>query len=154
MKRLKLAIVFVTAYLSSTASLLAVNPDEMLRDPALEARARFISAQLRCLVCRNESIDVSDAELARDLRILVRRRLKAGETDEAVVNYIVSRYGEFVLLKPPFETKTIFLWGAPAVLFLVGCGALLVSVRRRKSKSLGTSLTAEEEARLRSIFNG
>ncbi len=97
----------------------AVNPDEVLADPSLEARARAISAELRCMVCQNQSIDDSNAELAKDLRLLVRERLTDGDTDEQVMNYIVSRYGEFVLLKPRFETKTILLWGAPLPCWLL-----------------------------------
>jgi len=125
----------------------------MLSEPTLEARARAISAQLRCLVCRNESIDVSDAELAKDLRMLVRRRLKRGEGDKEVINYIVSRYGEFVLLKPQFEAKTLLLWGIPGALLSLGCGLLLVSAWRRKDRSLGNRLTLEEETRLNRILD-
>ncbi|MGO6855885.1 cytochrome c-type biogenesis protein, partial [Rhizobium beringeri] len=91
----------------------AVNPDEVLADPALEARARALSAELRCMVCQNQSIDDTNADLAKDLRLLVRERITDGDSDEAVLNYIVSSYGEFVLLKPRFTVKTVLLWGAP-----------------------------------------
>ncbi|SEB92211.1 cytochrome c-type biogenesis protein CcmH [Nitratireductor aquibiodomus] len=98
----------------------AVQPDEVLDDPALEARARDLSAELRCMVCQNQSIDDSDAELARDLRVLVRDRLEAGDRDEEVIAYVVDRYGEFVLLKPRFSYRNALLWGAPVILLLFG----------------------------------
>lgn len=97
----------------------AVEPDEMLADPELEARAREISKDLRCVVCQNENIDESNAELARDLRLLVRERLKEGDTDEEVVQYVVDRYGDYVLLKPPFKAKTYALWFGPPVFLLI-----------------------------------
>jgi cytochrome c-type biogenesis protein CcmH len=153
MKLLQSAIMAMVVFVNSVNPVLAVNPDEMLFEPTLEARARAISAQLRCLVCRNESIDVSDAELAKDLRVLVRRRLKWGETDKEVITYIVSRYGEFVLLKPQFEAKTLLLWGIPGALLSLGCGLLLVSAWRRKDRSLGNRLTLEEETRLNRILD-
>ncbi len=99
---------------------LAVKPDEVLADPALEARARALSEGLRCMVCQNQSIDESDADLARDLRILVRQRLVAGDSDQQVMDYIVSRYGEFVLLKPRFNPRNALLWGTPVLLLLAG----------------------------------
>lgn len=116
MRRLLLA----SAFLLAAAPAFAVNPDEVLADPALEARARALSAELRCMVCQNQSIDDSNAELARDLRLLVRERLKNGDSDEAVIEYVVSRYGEFVLLNPRLRGETLLLWGAPIVLFLAG----------------------------------
>lgn len=131
----------------------AVNPDEVLADPALEARARALSAQLRCMVCQNQSIDDSNAELAKDLRLLVRERLENGDSDEAVIDYVVSRYGEFVLLKPRFETKTLILWGAPLLLFLAGASVMVVSARRRTGKEVGTNLTPEEQARLDAVLS-
>lgn len=130
----------------------AVNPDEVLRDPALEARARTISSELRCMVCQNQSIDDSNADLARDLRLLVRKRLGDGDTDQQVLDYIVSRYGEFVLLKPRFTEKTLVLWGAPIVLFVVGGFSLVVYARRRVGKPTGKPLTPEEEAQLDNIL--
>jgi cytochrome c-type biogenesis protein CcmH len=110
----------------------AVEPDEVLQDPALEARAREISEGLRCLVCQNQSIDDSEAPLAKDLRLLVRERLKAGDSDEQIVDFIVARYGEFVLLKPRFERHTALLWLAPIGLLCVGAITLGVALRRRR----------------------
>ncbi len=130
----------------------AVNPDEVLADPALEARARGLSAQLRCMVCQNQSIDDSNAELAKDLRLLVRERITNGDSDEAVIAYVVSRYGEFVLLNPRFETKTLILWGAPVVLLLAGAAAMLVAAGRRTGKVTGTALSADEQARLDAVL--
>src|SRR5690554_8189661 len=106
----------LTLLLALTPAALAVQPDEMLQDPVLEARARSISAELRCMVCQNQSIDDSDAELARDLRILVRDRLQSGATDEEVIGYVVSRYGEFVLLRPTMNMRNALLWGAPLLI--------------------------------------
>jgi cytochrome c-type biogenesis protein CcmH len=145
-------LVFVLLLLLSASPVFAVNPDEVLADPALEARARALSAQLRCMVCQNQSIDDSNAELAKDLRLLVRERIAAGDSDEAVITYLVSRYGEFVLLKPRFETKTLLLWGAPIVLLLAGAVAMIVSARRRSGKAMGTPLSDEERARLDAVL--
>ncbi|NLR95449.1 cytochrome c-type biogenesis protein CcmH [Rhizobium sp. P38BS-XIX] len=133
-------------------SAFAVNPDEILSDPALEARARTISAELRCMVCQNQSIDDSNADLARDLRLLVRKRLVDGDSNQQVLDYIVSRYGEFVLLKPRLTEKTYILWGAPVVLFILGGISLVVYARRRVGKPTGKSLSAEEEAQLNEIL--
>ena len=126
----------------------AVNPDEVLADPALEQRARALSAELRCMVCQNQSIDDSNAELARDLRLLVRERLKNGDSDEAVIDYVVSRYGEFVLLNPRLRGETLLLWGAPIVLFLAGAAAMVLFVRKRGGKPTGTPLSEAEKAEL------
>ncbi|CAN7178471.1 cytochrome c-type biogenesis protein CcmH [Pararhizobium sp. LjRoot255] len=145
-------LVFVLLLLLSASPVFAVNPDEVLADPALEARARALSAQLRCMVCQNQSIDDSNAELAKDLRLLVRERITAGDSDEAVITYLVSRYGEFVLLKPRLEMKTLLLWGAPIVLFLAGAVAMIVSARRRSGKATGTPLSDEERARLDAVL--
>lgn len=131
----------------------AVNPDEVLADPVLEHRARTISAELRCMVCQNQSIDDSNAELARDLRVVVRERLVNGDTDEQVLDYVVSRYGEFVLLKPRLSVKTLALWGAPAALVLVGLIVAFVSARRRAVQP-SAKLSAEEEARLGKLLDG
>jgi cytochrome c-type biogenesis protein CcmH len=143
-----LALAFALA-LSGAA--FAVQPDEVLDDPALEARARALSAELRCMVCQNQSIDDSDASLARDLRVLVRERIAAGDTDEQVLAYIVSRYGEFVLLKPRFSLRNALLWGTPAVLLVIGGAVLVVSIRRR-DKLAAKSLTAEEKAALAKVL--
>ncbi len=130
----------------------AVTPDEMLKDPKLEARARVLSEQLRCMVCQNQSIDDSEAPLAHDLRVLLRERLKAGDTDQQVINYLVARYGEFILLKPRFNPHTLILWlTPPAVLVIGGIAAFLVLRRRAKSAPPG-ELTAEEEAALGQIL--
>ena len=143
-KRLVLALALMLA----AAPAFAVNPDEVLSDPSLEARARALSAELRCMVCQNQSIDDSNADLARDLRVLVRERITDGDTDQQVLNYIVSRYGEFVLLKPPFSVRTLLLWGAPVLLILAGGVSLTVFVRKRAGKPTGSKLTADEQARL------
>ena len=111
----------------------AVNPDEILPDPALEARARAISANLRCLVCQNQSIDDSDADLAHDLRVIVRERLTAGDTDAEAVQYIVDRYGEYVLLNPVIAPHTILLWIAAPVVLLIGVVAVIIGVRRKRA---------------------
>ncbi|AVA20841.1 MULTISPECIES: cytochrome c-type biogenesis protein [unclassified Rhizobium] len=144
-------LLLIVLLLAPTAAF-AVNPDEVLPDPALEARARTISAELRCMVCQNQSIDDSNADLARDLRLLVRKRLVAGDSDKQVLDYVVSRYGEFVLLKPRLSEKTLLLWGAPAALFVLGGLALVIYAWRRVGKPTGTQLTAEEEARLNDIL--
>ena len=144
MRRLILAFAFVLTAFPA----LAVNPDEVLADPALEARARTLSSQLRCMVCQNQSIDDSNAELARDLRLLVRERLKNGDSDEAVIDYVVSRYGEFALLNPRLRGETLLLWGAPIVLFLAGATAMVLFVRKRGGKPTGTPLSEAEKAEL------
>ena len=127
----------------------AVQPDEMLKDPALEARARSLSGELRCLVCQNQSIDDSDAPLAKDLRLLVRERIVAGDSDAQVKTFLVQRYGEFVLLKPPLSLSTIILWGAPVLLLLAGVFAI-ANARRNAAPAAGASvaLTESEKAAL------
>jgi cytochrome c-type biogenesis protein CcmH len=126
---------------------LAVQPDEILPNPALERRARAISADLRCLVCQNQSIDESDAPLARDLRILVRERLKAGDGDAAVRDFVVQRYGDFVLLRPRFALHTAILWLAPALVLGLGALGLILALLRRRAAT-ASPLTAEERAAL------
>ena len=126
----------------------AVLPGEDLRDPALEARARALSAELRCMVCQNQSIDLSDAELARDLRIIVRERLVAGDSDRQVLDYVVSRYGEFVLLKPRFSMRTLLLWGAPLLLLVAGAGIMVYFTRHRPVVTATSKLSAEEQAKI------
>ena len=141
-------ILLMLVFVLSALPAFAVNPDEVLPDPALEARARAISMELRCMVCQNQSIDDSNADLAKDLRLLVRKRLVDGDTDGQVVDYLVSRYGEFVLLKPRFSERTWVLWGAPMGLFVAGGLALAIFARRRSGKPTGTPLTSDEQTRL------
>jgi cytochrome c-type biogenesis protein CcmH len=126
----------------------AVNPDEMLADPALEARAREISQGLRCVVCQNESIDESNADLAGDLRRLVRERLVAGDSDEQVVQFIVDRYGDFVLLRPPVKPATYPLWAAPVVIPVIAAVIIIMYLRRRRRSTPPPPLTAAEQSRL------
>ena len=142
---------FLFVLLSLALPAFAVQPSEVLDDPALEARARQLSAGLRCMVCQNQSIDDSDAELARDLRVLVRERLVAGETDEQVIDYVVSRYGEFVLLKPRFNMRNALLWGAPILLLVIG-GLFIVVQSRRQTLPVTQALSPEEERRLKEIL--
>ena len=123
--------IIVTVLALQIAPAIAVQPDEMLRDPALEARARALSQQLRCMVCQNQSIDDSDAPLAHDLRVLVRERLSKGESDAQVVDFLVARYGEFVLLKPRLEWRTVLLWAVAPAALLIGGLALFLLARRR-----------------------
>ncbi|MGN8113160.1 cytochrome c-type biogenesis protein [Labrys sp. 22185] len=130
---------------------LAVQPDEVLPDPALEARARALSAQLRCMVCQNESIDDSNASLAKDLRILVRERLKAGDSDAEVKDFLVARYGDFILLKPPLEWRTLALWSGPPALLLLGGIAIFLSTRRRQAAA-PAPLSSDEQARVDDIL--
>ena len=137
-----------------TSSWAAVQPDEMLGNPALEARARTLSQQLRCMVCQNESIDESDAPLAHDLRVLVRERLQAGDSDAQVLDFLVARYGEFVLLKPRLSWRTAILWGLPPGLLLTGITLLVIAAARRRGRAPepAPNLTAAERARLEKIL--
>jgi cytochrome c-type biogenesis protein CcmH len=148
----RLALIALLAALLAPMAALAVEPDEMLKDPALEARARQLSEGLRCLVCQNQSIDDSNAPLAHDLRLLVRERLSKGDSDSQVINYIVARYGEFVLLKPRFEMHTLLLWGLPPAALLAGLVALVMMARRRQAANLQTpALSAAEQQRIASL---
>ena len=126
----------------------AVQPDEIMTDPKLEARARALSAELRCMVCQNELIDESNADLARDLRLLVRERLQAGDSDEQIRAFLVRRYGDFILLKPPFKLETWLLWGAPFLVLLMGGCVILFARRRQQSSAPANSLTEAERAKL------
>ena len=135
----------------SLSSALAVNPDEVLKDTALEARARQISSELRCLVCQNQSIDISDADLAKDLRVIVRERLTAGDTDAQVRDYVVARYGEFVLLKPSFSAGNAILWGAPLLVVLIGALVLFRQSKTIPQTTATPSLSPEEERQLAEI---
>ena len=139
--------------LLSAAPALAVQPDEVLSDPALETRARALSRELRCMVCQNQSIDDSDAPLARDLRVLVRDRLKAGDSDEKVLDFLTARYGEFVLLRPRLRWSTALLWFAPAAVLVIGAFGLIVFLRRRSTavQPVEAKLSDAEQARLAEI---
>jgi cytochrome c-type biogenesis protein CcmH len=153
MERLRSLLMFLALVASTPAW--AVQPDEVLPDAALEGRARALSKELRCMVCQNQSIDDSDAPLARDLRLLVRERLKGGDSDRQVVDFLVDRYGEFVLLKPRLHWHTALLWLGPPATLLGGALALFLVARRRSRRGLadvakpdGGNLTPAEEARL------
>src|SRR5689334_2258204 len=144
-----LAIALVLAALGLSAAH-AVLPDEMMSDPAKEARARSLSRELRCMVCQNESIDDSEAPLARDIRLLVRERIAAGDSDKQVIDFLVARYGEFVLLKPRFERQTLLLWLVPPLVLFGGGLVLWLQARRRKQGArevpVSDTLTSEEQA--------
>ncbi|WP_181704159.1 cytochrome c-type biogenesis protein [Chthonobacter albigriseus] len=154
--RRRLAAFAVLAALAGGPAL-AVQPSERLPDPAQEARARALSTELRCMVCQNQSIDDSDAQLAKDLRVLVRERISAGDSDAEVLDYLVDRYGEFVLLKPRFKSETLVLWlTAPAILILGG-GVAFLAYRRRAARAAATpepGLSAEETRALDRILAG
>jgi cytochrome c-type biogenesis protein CcmH len=144
----------VTLLLLCSGPLFAVEAREMLADPALEARARNLSKELRCMVCQNQSIDDSEAPLAHDLRVLVRERLRAGDTDTQVLNFLVARYGEFVLLRPPLAWHTAALWGLPPAALLIGIAAVIIVARRRRHgpAAAAANLTADEEQRLSDVL--
>jgi cytochrome c-type biogenesis protein CcmH len=132
----------------------AVQPDEILKDSALESRARDLSRELRCMVCQNQSIDDSEAPLARDLRLLVRERLTKGDSDQQVLSFLVSRYGEFVLLRPPLEWHTLLLWGLPPAALAAGTIGLFIMSRRRRSGAIEADpLSRDEEQRLSTLVD-
>jgi cytochrome c-type biogenesis protein CcmH len=137
MNRLGLAAAIIAAFAAVSAG--AVEPDEMLSDPALEARAREISRELRCVVCQSQNIDDSNAPLAKDMRVLVRERLKAGDADEEVIQYFVDRYGEYVLLKPRLRKSTVFLWAAPLAALLAAAGAVAAYFAMMRKRTSATS---------------
>ena len=143
-----IAVVF--ALLAVTPAL-AVQPDEVLADPAMEARARALSAELRCMVCQNQSIDDSDAPLARDLRILLRERIAAGDSNAQVMDFLVARYGEFILLRPRFEPNTLILWLAPPLVLIAGAAIAFSAIRSRRRTETVKALSPDEEARLREL---
>ncbi len=148
-----LYLVLLAMLLLKAGPVFAVQPDEILPDAKLEERARHLSRELRCMVCQNQSIDDSDAPLARDLRLLVRERLKAGDNDQQVRDFLTQRYGEFVLLKPPVNLRTALLWGLPLAILLAGAAVLLLTIRRRgtmlaESSPQGIPLTRDEQARI------
>jgi len=139
---------YLVLFLGFSGAALAVQPDEVLADKALEARARALSTELRCLVCQNQSIDDSNAPLARDLRMIVREKLVAGESEDAILAFLVARYGEFVLLKPRFTMATALLWLGPFLVLLAGGIGIVLSARRRRVAENSAPLSADEQARL------
>ncbi len=143
------ALVFAALLASLAGPALAVQPDEVMKDLALETRARALSGELRCLVCQNESIDDSEAPLARDIRVLIRERIGKGESNDAVRAYLVSRYGDFILLRPPFKPETLLLWLSPVLTLGLGVAAALYA--RRRAPRATPALSAEEEARLAAL---
>jgi cytochrome c-type biogenesis protein CcmH len=152
-----LTLVFAMAMLTGSSAAFAVQPDEIMADPVKEARARELSRELRCMVCQNQSIDDSEAPLARDLRLLVRERIAAGDSDAQVIDFLVARYGEFVLLKPRLEPHTLLLWLLPPLALAGGGFALWIHGRRRSRSAAAQDsglfeLTAEEEARLERLM--
>jgi cytochrome c-type biogenesis protein CcmH len=151
MKRL-LALLALLCLVAIPHIAVAVEPGEMLKDPKLEARARELSSELRCMVCQNESIDESQATLAHDLRVLIRQRIAAGESNQQVRDYLVSRYGDFILLKPPFKLETLLLWGTPLLLLFCGGGAILLSLGRRAPSLKPASLSATEQEKLATLM--
>jgi cytochrome c-type biogenesis protein CcmH len=144
-------ILILATLLAAVTPALAVRPDEMLKNPKLEARARDISKEVRCLVCQNESIDDSNADLAHDLRVLVRKRILAGDTNQQVLDYLVARYGEFVLLKPRFDLRNALLWGTPAILLVAGGVFMIGSWRSRRRRHV-PPLSEEEASRLEAVL--
>ena len=154
MRMLTFVLIFLFA-----APAFAVDPDEILANPTLETRARDISQNLRCLVCQNQSIDDSDAPLAKDLRVLVRERLVAGDADDEVIRYVVARYGDYVLLKPPLKMATVGLWAGPFLIFLLGAMAVAMFMRRNaqgrgREAAPGMPLSEAEKQRLKALLDG
>jgi len=159
MKRLAIALTLAAGLVLAVGgvappALAAPQPHEILDDPELEQRARALSANLRCLVCQNQSIDDSDAPLARDLRVLVRERLLEGDTDDEIEAFVVARYGDFVLFRPPFNANTVLLWGSPVLVLGAGALGLFFAIRRRRDGApvVQADLTAQERAELERIL--
>ena len=147
-------LLVIASVLALAGPAAAVTPDEQLADPKLEARARDVSQELRCVVCQNQSIDDSAAEVARDMRRAVRERLTAGDSDAQIYDFMVARYGDYVLLKPPFKLGTLVLWlGAPMLLLIAASAIMLTALRRRATAPL-PPLSDEERERLRSLLGG
>lgn len=147
-------IALIALLVALATPVLALQPDEILKDPVLESRARELSRELRCMVCQNQSIDDSDAPLARDLRLLVRDRLTQGDSDRQVLDFLVKRYGDFVLLKPPVQLHTLLLWGLAPAALLGGIVALFVMARRRKAVALEPAgLSRDEQRRLSTLVD-
>ena len=147
------AIIFILVLVATWSPSVAVEPDEVLKDPALEQRARKLSLGLRCLVCQNQSIDDSNAPLARDLRILVRERLTRGDTDEQIIDYVVARYGEYVLLNPRLSTSTLILWFATPLALLLAAAFLYINRRRQTATAANPPLSDEEKRRLDKLLS-
>lgn len=151
------ALILIVSFFVFTPHAFAVQPDEMLADPALEERAREISKDIRCVVCQNESIDDSNAGLAKKMRILVRERIVKGDSNQEVKDYLVSRYGDFVLLNPPFKAKTLVLWFGPAIMVLLGLIGVILYYRRRENvppNAAGAApLSEAEKARLQKLLS-
>jgi cytochrome c-type biogenesis protein CcmH len=153
MRRILILLSFVVTLIAVPVAH-AVQPDEIMSDPAKEARARDLSRELRCMVCQNQSIDDSEAPLARDLRLLVRERIAAGDSDSQVIDFLVARYGQFVLLKPRFERETLVLWLLTPLLLIGGGIALWLQARRRATRNAqAPGLTADEEARIAALMS-
>ncbi len=152
-KRVFLGLAFMVLALGASRPVLAVQPDEILPDAQLEQRARKISSGLRCMVCQNQSIDDSDASLAKDLRVLVRDHLKAGESDGQIRDYLVARYGNFILLKPPFEWDTALLWLSPFIFLGLGAAAILGARRSAVAEATPAPLSAEEAQKLKDLLD-
>jgi cytochrome c-type biogenesis protein CcmH len=147
-----LALIALLAALLAPTFAIAVSPEEMLKDPVLETRARILSRELRCMVCQNQSIDDSEAPLAKDLRLLVRERLTQGDSDKQVLDFLVARYGEFVLLRPPFEWRTLLLWGVSPMVLIAGTVGLIVVARRRPTvMPPAPPLSAAEQRRVTAL---
>jgi cytochrome c-type biogenesis protein CcmH len=153
-RRLALGLLFLCLSAFALPAPAATNPDEVLADPALEQRARELSKELRCLVCQNQSIDDSDADLARDLRRIVREQLVAGKSDQEIIDYLTARYGDFVLLKPPVKPATWGLWFGPLAVLLVAALGAMVYVRRRgtRPEARMSELSADERRRLEALL--
>jgi cytochrome c-type biogenesis protein CcmH len=150
-----LAFAITLLVCSAVSPAWAIRPSEILADPVLEARARTLSKEFRCLVCQNQSIDDSEADLAGDLRRVVRERLLAGDSDEQVIRFVAERYGDFALLRPPFKTSTYILWLGPGVILIVGIGVVWIFLRRRRAAPIAAApLTEAERQRLESLVGG
>ena len=145
-------ILFAAAIAAFAVTALAVEPGEILKDPALEARARALSSEIRCLVCQNQSIDESNADLARDMRRLVRERLSAGDSDQSIRDYLIKRYGDFVMLRPPVKRSTWLLWFGPGLVLLGAAGVMIVYFRNRRRTTAAVALAEDEQARLDALL--
>jgi cytochrome c-type biogenesis protein CcmH len=153
---MKFLILAFSFFLVSFSDVKAVEPDEIMDDPALEARAREVSKEIRCVVCQNQSIDDSDSSIAKNMRVIVRERIEKGDSNQEVIDYLVSRYGDFVLLKPPVKIKTMVLWFGPALMLGLGLVGIIFYYRRRATQSADTThskpLSADEKARLDALL--